>query len=82
MVGDVTKVRIEDLRNRGGEVVDRASRGERITITRSGKEVAELRQVGRRELCSEELIDRFKEVPRVDHGELRNDLDAALDART
>jgi hypothetical protein len=38
--------------------------------------------VGRRELCSEELIDRFKGVGRVDHDELRDDLDAALDPRT
>jgi len=78
----VTKVSIRDLRNQGGAVVDRASRGERITITRSGREVAELRQVGRRDLSSEELIDRFKQVPRFDYGELRNDLDAAFDPRT
>jgi antitoxin (DNA-binding transcriptional repressor) of toxin-antitoxin stability system len=78
----VTRVSIRDLRNHGGEVVDRASRGERITITRSGREVAELRQVGRQELSSEELIDRFKQVPRTDYGELRDDLDAAIDPRT
>ena len=33
---------IRELRNKGGEIVDRAASGERITITRGGKAVAEL----------------------------------------
>ena len=40
-------VSIRDLRNNGGEVVDRAARGEPITITRAGKRVAELRPLSR-----------------------------------
>ena len=43
-MADVT---IRELRNEGGEVVDRAARGERITITRSGQPVAELRALAR-----------------------------------
>ena len=31
-----------DLRNHGGEIVERAERGERLTITRAGTPVAEL----------------------------------------
>jgi prevent-host-death family protein len=38
----MTEVTIRELRKHGGEVVGRAARGERITITRSGKPVAEL----------------------------------------
>ncbi|HXN38643.1 MAG TPA: type II toxin-antitoxin system prevent-host-death family antitoxin [Solirubrobacteraceae bacterium] len=38
---------IRELRNHGGEVVDRATRGEQITITRSGKAVAQLSPVAR-----------------------------------
>ncbi|MGA8745513.1 MAG: type II toxin-antitoxin system prevent-host-death family antitoxin [Solirubrobacterales bacterium] len=78
----VTKVSIRELHNHGGELIDRASRGERITITRSGKEVAELRPLGREELSSEELIDRFKQVPRADYDQLRGDLDTTIDPRT
>lgn len=77
----MAKVSIRDLRNHGGEVVDRAARGEQITITRSGREVAELRRLGQRALSSEELIERFKHVPRIDYDELRADLDAIVDPR-
>ncbi len=34
---------IRELRNHGGEVIDRVAAGERVTITRDGKAVAELR---------------------------------------
>ncbi|MHB1469709.1 MAG: type II toxin-antitoxin system Phd/YefM family antitoxin, partial [Solirubrobacteraceae bacterium] len=33
----MSDVSIRDLRNHGGEVVDRAASGERITITRAGE---------------------------------------------
>ncbi len=75
----MARVSIRDLRNHGGEVVDRAARGERITITRSGRAVAELRTLSQRALSSEELIERFKRLPRVDYNELRNDLDSVID---
>jgi prevent-host-death family protein len=38
-------VNMRDLRHHGGELVDRATRGEQIKITRSGRAVAELRPV-------------------------------------
>ena len=34
---DMAKVTIRELRNQGGEIVDRAARGEQITITRAGR---------------------------------------------
>jgi len=36
-------VSIRDLQNHGGEVIDRVVRGERVTITKDGRAVAELR---------------------------------------
>jgi prevent-host-death family protein len=44
----MAEVSIRELRNRADDVVDRAARGEPITITRAGKAVAELRPVSRR----------------------------------
>lgn len=75
----MANVSIRDLRNHGGDVVDRAARGERITITRSGRPVAELKPLSREPLSAEELIARRKNAPRVDYGEMRDELDAILD---
>jgi prevent-host-death family protein len=77
----MAKVSIRDLRNHGGDVVDRAARGEQITITRSGKAVAELRALSQRALSSEEIVERFKRVPRIAYNELRDDLDSVIDPR-
>jgi antitoxin (DNA-binding transcriptional repressor) of toxin-antitoxin stability system len=75
----VTSVSIRDLRNHGGEVVDRAARGEQITITRSGKPVAELRRLGPEPLSAEALIARRRNVPPVDHETMREELGAVID---
>jgi prevent-host-death family protein len=77
----MTEVSIRDLRNHGGEVVDRALRGEQITITRSGTPVAQLRAIAPPPLTAEVLLGRWKRMPAVDAGLLRRDLDALLDAR-
>jgi prevent-host-death family protein len=76
----VSRVSIRDLRNHGGEVVDRAARGEQITITRSGKAVAELRPL-RPGLSGEALMARRRRLPAVDPAALREDVDRLLDAR-
>lgn len=76
----MSKVSIRDLRNHGGEVIDRAARGERITITRSGRAVAELRAV-RPSLSAEGLLTRWRRLPAVDPVALRADVDHLLDAR-
>jgi prevent-host-death family protein len=77
----MTEVSIRELRNHGGEVVDRAARGEQITITRSGKPVAELRPLAREPLTAEELVNRWRRLPRVDPAALRADIDSLLDTR-
>jgi len=74
----VAKVSIRDLRNHGGEVVDRAASGEQITITRSGREVAELRAL-RPPLSAEALLSRWHRLPAVDPAALRADIDQLLD---
>lgn len=77
----MAEVSIRELRNRGGEVVDRAIRGEEITITRSGKAVAELRAIPRPPLSAEALLARWHRLPPVDPNLLRKDLDRVLDSR-
>jgi antitoxin (DNA-binding transcriptional repressor) of toxin-antitoxin stability system len=75
----MASVTIRDLRNHGGDVVDRASRGEMITITRAGTPVAELRAL-RPALSAEVLLDRWRRLPTVDPAGLRQDVDRLLDA--
>jgi prevent-host-death family protein len=76
----MAEVSIRDLRNHGGDVVDRAARGEQITITRSGTAVAELRAVSHPPLSAEALLSRWRRLPPVDPAALRADIDTSLDA--
>lgn len=76
----MAEVSIRDLRNHGGDVVDRAARGEQITITRSGRAVAELRAVSHPPLLAEALLRRWRRLPPVDSAALRADVDRLLDA--
>ena len=70
---------IRDLRNHGRKVIDRVMAGERLTITRSGRPVAELRPLGRRGPDGATLLARWKRLPSVDVDDFRRDLDAVLD---
>lgn len=72
-------VSIRDLRNRGGEVIDRVASGERLTVTRDGRPVAELRPIRRPGLPPRLLIERWSRLPAVDPRRLRDDLDAVVD---
>jgi len=75
----MSEISIRELRNHGGDVVDRAARGERLTITRSGKPVAELRPLSREPIPLDVIIARRRNLPLVDPDQLRQDLDRALD---
>jgi prevent-host-death family protein len=77
----VAQVSIRDLRNHGGDVVDRAARGEAITITRGGKPVAQLSPIAAGALAAEVLLERWRRLPPVDPQRLRADIDETLDAR-
>jgi prevent-host-death family protein len=75
----MTEVTIRELRNHGGEVVDRVARGEQITITRDGRPVAELRPLGRQPMGAQTLLTRWHRLPAVDYRAMRAELDEFLD---
>jgi prevent-host-death family protein len=75
----MTEVTIRELRNHGGEVVDRVAQGEEITITRAGKPVAVLRPVSRPPLKAETLLARWHRLPRMNYRALRAELDEIMD---
>lgn len=75
-MGEVT---IRELRNHGGDVVDRVARGEQVTITRAGQPVAELRAIPRPPLKAETLLARWRRLPRVDYDAVRADIDELID---
>ncbi|MDT5291362.1 MAG: hypothetical protein QOF88_6251 [Mycobacterium sp.] len=70
---------MRELRNNGGDVLDRVERGESVIVTRDGRPVAELRPLPRRSPRAAELIARRKRLPRVDPESLRRDVDAVID---
>ncbi|MGH2511341.1 MAG: type II toxin-antitoxin system Phd/YefM family antitoxin [Candidatus Limnocylindrales bacterium] len=72
------RVTIRDLRNHGGDVVDRVEAGERMTITRGGRPVAELRPVRARGIGGATLLARWRRLPPVAPDDFRRDIDAAL----
>jgi prevent-host-death family protein len=76
--GRVT-VSVRDLRNHGGEVLDRVARGDSVIITRDGVEVAELHSRPRPGPSARDLIARRRTLPAVDPDRLRADLDSVLD---
>jgi len=73
-------VSVRDLRNHGGEVLNRVARGESLIITRDGAEVAEMVPLHRSSVAPAELIARRRALPLVDPDALRRDVDAVLDA--
>ncbi len=73
------KVTIRELRNRGGDVVDRVARGETLTVTRSGVPVAELRPLSRLALEADTLLANWKRLRPIDPSRLREDIDAVVD---
>jgi prevent-host-death family protein len=75
----MTEVTIRELRNHGGEVVDRVAQGEQVTITRGGHPVAELRPVSRQPLTAETLLARWRRLPPVDYHAMRAEIDEVMD---
>jgi len=74
------KITIRDLRNHGGEVVDRVLAGESLTVTRSGRAVAELRPISRERVDAETLLERRRNLPELDVARFRRDVDSVVDA--
>jgi prevent-host-death family protein len=75
----MSEVTIRELRNHGGDVVERVSRGETVIVTKAGVPVAELRPIPRPRVTAESLIARWRRVPAVDPRAFRSDVDAVLD---
>lgn len=75
----MTEVAIRDLRNHGGEILDRVAGGEAMTVTRDGRAIAELRPLPRRPLQAALLLQRWRGLPVVDPAKLRADIDDLLD---
>jgi len=73
------EVPIRDLRNHGGEILDRVAAGEAMTVTRDGHPIAELRPLPRRPLQAALLLQRWRSLPAVDPVRLRTDIDELLD---
>jgi prevent-host-death family protein len=77
----MSEVTIRDLRNHGGDVVDRAAAGEHIVVTRAGRPVAELRPLPQPGLSAATLVERWRRLPPMDPDRLRKDLDSVVDPR-
>jgi prevent-host-death family protein len=77
----MAEVTIRELRNHGGDVVDRVAAGERLIVTRDGRPVAELRPVRSSGTSVSVLLPRWRRLPHLDESSLRDDLDATVDPR-
>jgi prevent-host-death family protein len=77
----MAEVTIRELRNHGGDVVDRVVAGERLIVTRDGRPVAELRPVRSSGASVSVLLSRWRRLPQLDESSLRDDLDATIDPR-
>ena len=71
---------MRDLRNRGGDILERVTRGEALTVTRDGRPIAELRPLARRPMPAATLLSRWRRLPAIDAAMLRADIDEVLDA--
>lgn len=74
--GGMKTISQREFRNNSAVVMDGVEAGETYHITRNGTEVAELRPIRRRRrLSAEELVERHRRLPRVDHARMRADAD-------
>ena len=74
------EVTIRELRNHGGDVIDRVTAGETLTVTRAGKPVAELRPVDRTPLAIDVVAKRWARLPLIDPVAMRRELDEIIDS--
>ena len=74
------EITIQELRTHSGDVIDRVTAGETLTVTRAGKPVAELRPVDRTPLAIDVVAERWARLPRIDPLAMRQELDEIIDA--
>lgn len=70
---------IRELRNKGGEIIDRVIGGEVLMETRDGLPLAKLVPLPRRPLTAAELVARRRNLPPMDLDELRRELDKIIE---
>jgi len=75
----MSEVTIRELRNKGGQVVDRVAAGERLTVTRGGRPVAELRPYRATPLSPAVLLRRWRRLPGIDIAALRGDIETVIE---
>lgn len=75
----MVEVAVRELRNNGGEVLERVAAGEPLLVTRDGHPIAELRPIPRRPLPAATLLERWRNLPELDPARLRADIDDLLD---
>jgi len=76
----MSNVNIRELRNHGGEVINRVLAGECLTVTRAGRPVAELRPLPWPGIDAATLLGRWRNLPHVDPDRFRRDIDEVIDA--
>jgi prevent-host-death family protein len=74
----INVVTVRELRNQGGQVLDRVLAGEQLTITRDGQPVAELSPLSIPTNLAT-LKKRAAKLKAIDPTSLRNDLDEIVD---
>jgi len=75
----VNEVSVRELRNYGGQILNRVESGESMTITRDGTPVAVISPLRQPRLSATALLENWKNVPLINAESLRRDLDQALD---
>jgi prevent-host-death family protein len=78
-MGQDSAVSVRDLRNHGGDVLDRVTAGESLIVTRGGRPVAELRPLPSSTRSADVIVERWRHLPPVDAADLRFDVDEWLD---
>jgi antitoxin (DNA-binding transcriptional repressor) of toxin-antitoxin stability system len=68
-----------ELRNNAAAIMDAVAAGETYRVTRDGVAVAELRPLPhRRHLSAEELVERHRNLLKIDYAGLRQEADELL----
>lgn len=75
----MNEVSVRELRNYGGQILNRVESGESMTITRDGTPVAVISPLRHPRLSATALLENWKNVPLINAESLRRDLDQALD---
>lgn len=75
----MSEISVRELRNHGGDVINRVVLGEHLIVTRDGKPVAQLLPLGKPPLSLDTLLRRWRNLPPMDPHRFRRDLDAFAD---